>query len=301
MITSRLLGACLLMVCLGGVLAGGARKRDVSHPPRINGAREEAYKTVEDVVLNVWVMEPPGERGTARPAVIFFFGGGWNGGTPTQFESQARHFANRGMVTVLADYRVKSRHGVKPIQCVADAKSCVRWVRSNAGRLGIDPDRIVAAGGSAGGHLAAATATLPGLEEPGEDVEVSSVPNALILFNPALVLAPYGEATLEGFGTRVGRERLGAEPEALSPIHHLRKGTPPTIIFHGTADSTVPYVTVEMFEKAMVEQGNRCRLIGYEGQPHGFFNPGRSGGKYCRETLAEADRFLVSLGYLSEE
>jgi acetyl esterase/lipase len=264
----------------------------------LEGARREVYKQVGDTKLVVHIFEPSEGDSTNRPAIVFFFGGGWRSGSPKQFEQQCRHFAARGMVAMAADYRVSSRHNVKPVSCVADAKSCIRWVRANAARLGIDPDRIVAAGGSAGGHLAAATATLPGFDEPGEGM-VSCVPNALILFNPALVLAPLDGMDAGGFGARVGAERLGAESRELSPGHHLKAGTPPTIIFHGKADTTVPYITAEAFANGMRTAGNRCELVGYEGQGHGFFNYGRGDSRYYRETLKAADEFLVSLGFLT--
>jgi acetyl esterase len=179
---------------------------------------------------------------------------------------------------------------------VADAKSCLRWLRKNADRLGIDPERIVAAGGSAGGHLAAATATLPGLDEAGEDTSVSAVPNALVLFNPALVLAPFPGLELQGFESKGGSERFGCEPEAISPLHHVTDHLPPTLILHGRADTTVPFASAEAFTAEMQKKGNRCELVGYEGQQHGFFN----NAKYA-ETLAETDKFLVSLGYLVPE
>jgi acetyl esterase/lipase len=108
------------------------------------------------------------------------------GGRFEQFEPQASHLARRGMVAARADYRVKSRHGVTPKECVEDAKSAVRWMRAKASVLGVDPDRIVAAGGSAGGHLAACAAFAPGLEANEEDARISSKPNALVLFNPVL-------------------------------------------------------------------------------------------------------------------
>ena len=73
----------------------------------------------------------------------------------------------------------------------------------------------------------------------------------------------------------------------------MKKGTPPTIIFHGTADTTVPYATVEKFTEVMKAAGNRCELVGYAGEKHSFFNK----SKYA-ETLAATDDFLVSLGYL---
>ena len=120
------------------------------------------YKKTKQADLELVVHYPSGWKETdKRPAIVFFFGGGWTGGKIEQFEPQASHLASRGMVAVRADYRVKSRHGVTPKECVEDAKSAMRWVRQNAAQLGVDPDRIVAAGGSAGGHIAACTASRP--------------------------------------------------------------------------------------------------------------------------------------------
>ena len=195
------------------------------------------------------------------------------------------------MVAITADYRVATRQHVPAVKCVADAKSCIRWVRKNAERLGIDPQKIVASGGSAGGHLAAATAMLPGLDEAGEDVSVSAMPNALVLFNPALVLAPF-PGLEDQPSAAPSAARMGCEPEAISPIHHVKEHMAPTLILHGRADTTVPFATVEAFAAEMKKAGNRCELVGYEGQQHGFFN----GAKYD-ETVAEADKFLDSLGW----
>ena len=268
------------------------------YPPKFEGARIETYKTIGDTALSLHIFEPASGAKANRPAIVFFFGGGWTNGSPTQFEQHCRYLATRGMVAITADYRVASRHQVKPTACVSDAKSAIRWVRANAARLGIDPKRIAAGGGSAGGHLAAATATLPDFDEPSEDRKISSVPNALALFNPALVFAEMEGITLEGFGTRVPEERMGTAPKNISPAHHVKKGAPPTIIFHGKADTTVPYATAEAFERVMKAAGNRCELVGYEGQAHGFFNHGRANGRYA-ETLAAMDQFLVSLGWIA--
>ncbi|MEY2881173.1 MAG: hypothetical protein RLZZ15_3553 [Verrucomicrobiota bacterium] len=278
-----------------------------AYPPAFADARAEVYKTIGDTKLSLWIFEPPATAiapgataaKTNRPAIVFFFGGGWTSGSPAQFEQHCRYLASRGIVAITADYRVASRQQAKPTQCVADAKSALRWVRANAARLGLDPRRIAAGGGSAGGHLAAAIATLPDFDEPAEDRKISSVPDALVLFNPALVLAELPGLDLKGFGTQVPAERLGTEPKNLSPAHHVKKGAPPAIIFHGQADTTVPYATAEAFDRVMKAAGNRCELVGYPGQQHGFFNHGRGDGKAYRDTIARTDAFLVSLGWLA--
>lgn len=277
------------------------------YPPEMPGAKVEVYREVDGVALYAYRFEPAGHQPSdKRPAAVFFFGGGWKGGTPGQFLPQCLYLASRGMVAISVDYRVGSRQKVLPQDCVRDAKAAIRWVRANAARLGIDPDRIAAGGGSAGGHLAAATALLPGFEDGGHQ-DVSSTPNAMLLFNPAVVLAPVKEfpdlLTAEKFDDISGR--TGGNPLEVSPYHFVRPGLPPSIIFHGTGDDQVPFPTVQRFQEAMSAAGNRCELKAYEGQPHGFFNPGRGEGEPRAEatrryydTLMELDAFLVSLGYL---
>ena len=268
------------------------------YPPNMTGARVETYKTVGDVQLKLWIFAPKDHAPTNRcAAIVFFFGGGWTSGTPQQFEPHCRYLASRGMVAITADYRVKSRQQARPTQCVADAKSAIRWVRANAARLGIDPDRIAAGGGSAGGHLAACTGTIAEFDEPGEDRSVSSVPNAMVLFNPALVLAPLAGKDFGGFGAKVPAALLGTEAVKISPAHHVKAGVPPTIIFHGRADTTVPFATAEAFADAMKAAGNRCELVGFDGQQHGFFNDRPGGNRYYTETVRRMDEFLTSLGY----
>ena len=268
-----------------------------TYPPKMEGAKVETYKTVGGVELKLYVFESPNlTAGEKRPAIVFFFGGGWQGGTPEQFERHCRYFASRGMVAITADYRVASRHASKASDSVRDAKSAIRWVRKNAARLSIDPARIAAGGGSAGGHLAAATGVIRGLDEPEEDLSVSSRPNALVLFNPVLVLVPTPGVDMPLLKAPVLQ---GVDLAAISPFHHVEKGAPPTIIFHGKADVTVPYNTAELFAKKMAELGNRCELIGFDGEGHGFFNYGRKGNESYTATVNQADAFLKSLGYVS--
>ena len=246
------------------------------------------YKSVDGVRLDLHVFNPPHHKPSDhRPAIVFFFGGGWNGGKISQFYPQSRHLASRGMVAICANYRVKSRNKTSPADCVKDGKSAIRWVRSNAARLGVDPDRIAAGGGSAGGHVAAATALSQGFEESSDDTLVSCQPNALVLFNPVIDNGP------DGFGF----DRVKDYWKEFSPLHNIREKAPPTIIFLGTNDSLIPVSTVEEYAKRMKAVGARCELRLYEGAKHGFFNQSKKNSKY-RETLFETDKFLGSLKYL---
>ena len=118
-------------------------------PLKIMGTTAVVYKTIGETTLFLYVFNPKGHlQSDKRPAAVFFFGGGWNGGTPTQFEHHCKHLASRGMVAMVVDYRVKNRQGTTPKECVMDGKSAIRWVRSNALKLGVDPNRIAAGGGS---------------------------------------------------------------------------------------------------------------------------------------------------------
>ena len=273
-----------------------------NYPPVLNGAREEIYKSVEGVDLKVWIFEPEQHKSSdLRPAIVFFFGGGWKQGSPAQFEQHCRYLASQGMVAMTADYRVRVRHNTLADKAVMDAKSAVRWIRQNASRLGIDPERIVAGGGSAGGHLAACTGVISGLEEENEALNVSSVPNAMALFNPAMLLASLnGVDYLPSEKLDDIASRTGVAPESISPIHHVRAGLPPMIIFHGEADDTVPFATVERYSEMATSAGNRCELAGYRGEMHGFFNFGKNGdpGEGFPRTVHRPHVFLASLGYL---
>ncbi|MCP4046822.1 MAG: alpha/beta hydrolase, partial [Gammaproteobacteria bacterium] len=153
--------------------------------------REVTYKIVGETELKLHIFTPSDHKlSDKRAAIVFFFGGGWNSGSPSQFYPHCSHLASRGMVCMSADYRVRDRNSTTPRESVMDGKSAVRWIRVNAGELGIDPDRIVAGGGSAGGQVAAATGTTSGFEEENEDTDVSSRPNALVLFNPVFDNGP---------------------------------------------------------------------------------------------------------------
>ncbi|MDT8432364.1 MAG: alpha/beta hydrolase fold domain-containing protein, partial [Bacteroidales bacterium] len=255
--------------------------------PEIAKPESLVYKVIDTIHLVMELSYPEHMmEGEQYPAIIFFFGGGWNGGSTDQFKPHAEFFARRGMIGIVADYRVKSRHGTTPFEAVKDAKSAIRFLREHATELQIDPDRIVASGGSAGGHLAAATGIVPGLEEEHENLRVRSKPNALVLFNPVFDNGPDG----------YGYDRIGDRYPEISPLHNITAGAPPSVVFLGTNDRLIPVSTAENFKRKMEEAGNRCDLFLYEGQQHGFFNYQHP--EHYRKTLLEAARFLESLGYI---
>jgi len=250
-------------------------------------------KTVDsdgkEVSLHLDVFTPPDHKLTdKRPAIVFFFGGGWSRGSTTQFHPYCEYLASRGMVAISAEYRIKSTHGTTPQECVKDGKSAIRWVRENAEKLGIDPDRIAAGGGSAGGHVAAATGTLSGYEEPDENLSISSKPNALVLYNAVFDNGPggYGHSRVKGYW------------EDFSPLHNIDETAPPAIVFLGTADKLIPVSAAENYKAKMEEKGRRCDVHLYEGKPHGFFNYPNDD---YEDIVSKTDAFLVSLGYLPEK
>jgi arylsulfatase A-like enzyme/acetyl esterase/lipase len=252
------------------------------------------YKTVpaadgSEAALDLRLFFPPGYEPTSdrRPAIILFHGGAWQGGNPDQFYAQCRYLALRGMVAASVRYRCIREFKTSVRECVIDAKSAVRWVRQHAAELGIDPQKIAVGGGSAGGHLAAATALVDGLEQEGEDSAISCRPDALVLFNPVYDNGP------GGFGHSQVRDYW----QQISPIDNIDAKAPPTIVFLGSEDKVLPVATAERFDRLMEEQGVRCDTHVYAGRPHGFFNSWKGKNDFI-DTLVKTDSFLASLGFL---
>jgi acetyl esterase/lipase len=249
------------------------------------------YKQVGDRLLTLYLTKPQDwNAGDKRPAIVFFHGGAWVGGTPGQFTEHSKYLASRGMVCVQVQYRLLNRKSKDPpTVCVQDAKSAMRWVRGRAGKLGIDPERIASAGGSAGGHLAAFIGMVEGGDAPGDEKTISAKSNALVLFNPVYDNGPGGW----------GHQRVGDRYKEFSPFHNISKDDPPAIVFLGSADKLVPVKTAEDFQALMKKAGIASELLIFEGQPHGFFNHGRDGNQPYYKTVVAMDRFLASLGWLS--
>lgn len=250
--------------------------------------RSVVYKRPEGKELSLHIFFPDGWKAVdKRPVALFFFGGGWVGGSATQFYPQCKALADRGMVAISADYRTRGSHKTSPRECVEDGKSAARWVRTHAAELGIDPKRLAFGGGSAGGHVAAATHFCKGFDTKGEDASVSARGDALLLFNPVLDNGP----------TEYGHDRVKDCWKEISPAHNVEAPVPPILYMLGTKDKLIPVATAERFKKTVEQAGGRCDLKLHEGAPHGFFNS----PPHLDKTILEMIEFLTSIGWLSKD
>lgn len=232
------------------ILSSGAGAAD-SPAPSLEEFASQGAK------IGVRIFHPDSGADKARSAIVLFHGGGWSEGDASWMDAIAGKYSQLGMVAVSVGYRL-SRDGVTPFDAVADARNAIRWIRQESGRLGIDPDKVVALGTSAGGHLAASAAIFD--EPSGSDI--SSVPNALVLRSPAVSVA-----ASKWFQKLSGGE---AQAAALSPVLHIRSGLPPTILLQGEQDNVTPASEAREFCQRMQARGNTCRLKLYPSVGHLF-------------------------------
>ncbi|MES2390978.1 MAG: alpha/beta hydrolase [Acidobacteriota bacterium] len=245
------------------------------------------YESIGGQDLSLYVIGPSGQgAGAKRPAMLFFHGGAWVGGPLNEFDRQAEYLAGRGVVCIQVEYRFAERGPEGTIRpSVQDAKSAMRWVRAHAGELGIDPHRVGASGGSAGGQLAAYLGMMTGEDNPGDDASIPFRPDLMVLFNPAIDLGPQGCCPGRAHG----------DYKAFSPLYHVHGGVPPTLILQGDADKLVPPQMIQGFVEDMKKAGNEISVVMYPGVGHGFF--------IFRDnfylSLEQADRFLAAHGWIS--
>lgn len=282
-------GFSLLSLCIFTSVSVAQENGKKGPPPKLTNTviktSDQLYRKTPQGELFMHLYYPSDWKASdKRPAIVFFFGGGWKNGSHTQFMPQAQYFAARGLVCACADYRIESKHKTTPDVCVEDAKAAIRWMRAHASSLGIDPEKVIASGGSAGGHLAAATALCDGFNAKDDNLKTSCKPNTLVLFNPALNMSGGKKPITDASGKDISRD--------FSPNLFIQKGTPPTILFFGTSDPLIAHG--EEFQKKSRGFGNRVELYTASNVGHGFFN--RS--PWNEVTAQKTDEFLASLGYL---
>lgn len=262
----------------------------IVHPgkaERVSGPNGKVY-TYKEIggikrELEVYFPERHDLSGDPLPAIIFFHGGGWGGGTRDAFKYQCDYFASRGLVAVTVTYRLATKEAVAALKgnvsrkriCIPDAKSAIRWVKQNAEELGVDPNRLVAAGGSAGGHISLIATSNPRLNDPNDPGDIDTSVAARVLFNPALSSSD------------------AADPE-IDFIRHLKSGAPPAIVFFGSEDKKWLEGWNPTYEKWKGLEGTEVKMEIAEGEKHAFFNS----QPWADLTLISADKFLSGLGFL---
>ena len=250
------------------------------------------------VELKAYAFSSPLQKGSEhRPGIVVFHGGGWAMGEPAWAFSRARHFAERGMVAVAVQYRLSDQKSITPVEAMSDARAAIRWIRSEARSLGIDPKRIAAYGWSAGAHLAASAAIF---DDAPPAAQLSAAPNALVLVSPAVSVAS------DPWFQRLLGDRGNARD--FSPDEHVREGLPPTLILQGSSDTVTPLPGVRRFCERLRTAKNACELHVYDGFGHLFTPAGiaddgvpKPDPATASDALTRADRFLRSLGLMDEE
>jgi len=253
------------------------------------------YKNVGERELPLFVYKPKDwTAADQRICVVWFFGGGWKIGGPAQFSEQSMWLAKRGIISITVDYRIESTDGTTPFEAVKDARSALRWVRSNATRFGIDPGKVVAAGGSAGGHLAAACAIFSEQNENSDALNFSPVPDALLLLGPLL------DPDIPIVHKHTGQEEFETY-RAISPIDQLKAPLPPTLILHGAGDRVIPVESIAAFVTRAKQLGSPyVKLVRYQGMGHEFYSHGIRGNLEFKDTLERAMKFFGELGWLHD-
>lgn len=259
--------------------------RDIAAKQEPN--RKVVYKKIGDRELQLHVFEPSGlQAEDRRPCFVTIHGGGWAGGEPRRMYPFADYYARLGMVGISVEYRLLSKEqGTTVFDCVKDGRSAIRYIRSHADELNIDPAKIIVSGASAGGHVAASTALFEGVDEASEATDVSCVPNAMVLLFPVIDTSKAG----------YGNAKIGERWQELSPLHQVRPDLPPTLLFHGTGDTVTPFAGAEGFQIAMQKAGNECQLDVYPDGAHGYL---MFDHELYLDTLLKTDAFLKSHGLL---
>ena len=279
----RLAIPAIVTVLLSTGVTASAERIRVSGP----AGKVYTYKEVDGVKRELEVYFPEGHDPSKAsvPGILFFHGGGWGGGTRDAFKYQCDYFARRGLVAATVTYRLAKKEAAAELAegqsrkriCIPDAKSAIRWFKTNAEELGIDPERVIAGGGSAGGHISLVATNTPGLNDPGDPEGIDTSVAAMVLFNPALSVSD------------------ASDPE-IDVIQLLEPGAPPAIAFFGSEDKWLQGWN-PAFAKWKAFEGVKVEMELAEGEGHAFFNY----QPWADLTLISADRFLAELGFLDGE
>ena len=273
----RTITLCLVLGAFS-CLTNSARSDDVPE------GKIYSYKEEDGVTREMEIHFPKDHDAATEsvPGIIMFHGGGWGGGKRDQFRYLCHYFAKRGLVAATVSYRLATKadngEGSRKRVCITDAKSAIRWYKQNAEKLGIDVHRIIAGGGSAGGHVSLLATTNPELNDPHDNREHDTSVVAYLLFNPALGMAD-------------------AKDSEVDFLQHIRPDFPPAIVFFGSEDEkwlkgwNAAYTKMQSLDIRSVE------LWIAEAQEHSFFNK----QPWQDMTIRASDGFLKALGFIQGE
>ena len=214
----------------------------------------------------------PKEQSEPLPGVLFIHGGGWSGGKRSDYKYYCVRFPQMGYVVATVSYRLVGEATFPA--CVEDVKCAVRWMRAHAEEYGIDPDRIAAIGGSAGGHLSMMlgyAADVPELEGAGGHAEYSSAVQAVVNLYGPTDLTPeefHEHPTLVSFFGGKTFSEAEDQYRLASPLTHLKAGAPPTLVIHGTDDDVVPVAQADLLVERLKELEVPHAYLRMQGYPH---------------------------------
>lgn len=276
--------------------------------------KELIYKTVGELKLRIYWLKPESVKvGEKRAAIIWIHGGGWSYGGASAFFPHARYFAARGAIAFSIDYRLLKSDGSSTMaNCVADCKSAIRYIRLHAEELGVDPNKIIVMGDSAGGHLASCLGTITGFDDPMDNFKISATPNAMVLYNPLsdFTTSPFIKLIIGGaaMDKKPTPESLIPTPaqlelaKKLSPLFNVRSNQPATLVLHGLDDKIILPEQSILFSQAMKKAGNKCELVLLPNTSHAFVcTQYRASEEEVVAAIREADKFLIGLKLLSGE
>lgn len=274
-------------------MAGDSTAQSFVHPNQelLELGYRVPYKETSEGELEMVAFFPDGHtEEDRRGAVVFFYSSMWDRGLLSQFAPHCLHFREQGLVTFAADYRVAGRHKTGPLHTIADVRSALRWLRSNSAGLGLDPERICAVGAGASAHAILIASMWDDFDEPGENLEVPCVPDAMVLFEPVT------DVTSKQTGGNHFPDKALAKQ--LSPVLQVRKEMPASLIVHGRLDRVIPYEHSQRLFKKMKRKRNDCELVEFADVGHGFYNFNVD-VNYYEATLHRMDEFLARNGWIS--
>lgn len=257
----------------------------MGHDRRKDASEIKAYRTIDGITLNAHIFYPENhDKNQAKPTHLFFHGGGWAIGLPEWSYSSCKSAAKEGRVAIAFDYRKRNVYGTDIKASVSDALTAIAWVRENAKELGIDPNKVLADGFSAGAHLALVSSMIENREDFGVISSFSSRPDALVLGS-----CPYDIAGRDVYNIKY-------DTKTISPLYLIKENLPPIFAYHAEEDRMVKFSEFEKFRNAIEKTKNSFTSRSYLGVGHFFEGSSKEDaierGKLLKEFLIKHD-FIV--------